>query len=317
MSKMISFIVIGRNEAKTLQACFISIIKTIKVNSLKSHEIIYVDSKSSDESLEFAIQFPEVKIFEITGECNAAIARNIGANEAKGSIFVFLDADMVLQPEFLSKVFENDQLIYPFISGQLKNIFYNSEWKKIGENYLFPKLKEDDFFSTTGGYFIIKRSLWFAVNGMDTKYRRSQDIDLGLRLAKHGTLLLRKKELFVEHHTVSYTDKKRIWKMMFNGDLFFNTSVIIRDHLFNYHFLRKNLRNNYSLLILIICLSLSYIDWFFLLLYPGVIIAKSLFRNRKGNIIREIAYFFLIDIISLLFLFTFFPSKKEQEYISR
>ena len=34
--------------------------------------------------------------------------------------------------------------------------------------------------------FFIERDLWFSVNGMKTKYRRSQDIDFGLRLASNN-----------------------------------------------------------------------------------------------------------------------------------
>ena len=79
---MISFIVIGKNEAKYLARCIQSIRKTIEYNKLKKYEIIYVDSNSTDDSIKRVLKFKYVKIFKITSKPNAAIARNIGARES-------------------------------------------------------------------------------------------------------------------------------------------------------------------------------------------------------------------------------------------
>ena len=57
-------------------------------------------------------------------------------------------------------------------------------------------LTGDRYQPTTGGLFIIEKGLWDKVGGMDTRFRTGEDLDLGLRLAKKGYLLLRKKELF-------------------------------------------------------------------------------------------------------------------------
>ena len=88
---MISFIIIGRNEGWKLKKCILSVITTIQVNKLQKYDIIYVDSKSSDNSIEIAKEFKQVKVYKITGDTNAAIARNIGASEAKGEYFFFID----------------------------------------------------------------------------------------------------------------------------------------------------------------------------------------------------------------------------------
>ena len=72
-----------------LNRCFESIFSTIDFNSINKYEIIYVDSKSHDNSIDIARKFKKIKIFSITGICNAAIARNIGAKEANGDCFIF------------------------------------------------------------------------------------------------------------------------------------------------------------------------------------------------------------------------------------
>ncbi len=307
---VISFIVIGMNEVKTVGLTMKSILRYTSYNKIDNYEIIYVDSRSTDNSIDIVKEFKEVKIFEITGEINAAIARNIGAIEAEGDIFIFLDADMEIEREFHNVVFNNNRLIYPFISGQLKNIFYNENWLKVKETLHFPNLKKDTFYPETGGFFIIKKDLWFLVDGMRTKYRRSQDIDFGLRLAKRGVLLLRKKELFVIHHTVSYLDKRRAWKMLFDGSLLFQTSVMIRDHLFNPYIYRRLFRTSYTLIILFFSLLGTIVSPYVLLIHPTVIGAKVLIVKKT----KFFAYYYLRDIFSFLGLFLFFPREKKLIY---
>ena len=85
----ISFIIIGRNEGWKLTNCLKSVFNTITYNKLDNYEIIYVDSKSTDNSIESVKQFKNVKIFQLTIDYNAAIARNVGANKSKGQVLFF------------------------------------------------------------------------------------------------------------------------------------------------------------------------------------------------------------------------------------
>ncbi len=315
---MISFILIGKNEGRTIDKTIKSIYQYIEFNRIDSFEIIYVDSKSTDESIEIVKNFKEVKVFEITGEINAAIARNIGAKESKGDVLVFLDADMEIEKTFHDVIFKNQELVYPFVSGQLKNIYHNTKWEVVDEAMQEPNLHQDKFFATTGGYFIIDREAWFSVGGMKTKYRRTQDYDLGLRLAKQGILLLRKKELFVKHHTIHYENAARMWRMLFDGSLLYQTSVLYRDHIANKYIYKIILRENYTLLILIMSLILSFVSPLFLLLHPFSVLIRVGFRkNIKGNgmFIKKFIYTYLKDIFSFFGFFLFFPKSKKITYI--
>ena len=123
---MISFIIIGKNEGWRLQKCLQSISYVVEQDAIANYEIIYVDSQSTDNSIELAKQYG-AKAFLITGECNAAIARNIGAKEAIGDILFFIDGDMELFPGFLPNVFTHDgRLEYPFISGIFNDIVHTT-----------------------------------------------------------------------------------------------------------------------------------------------------------------------------------------------
>jgi hypothetical protein len=55
---MISFILIGRNKGWKLIKYFESIFQTIKRHSLAKYEVIYANSKPSDNSLKRTQKFP-------------------------------------------------------------------------------------------------------------------------------------------------------------------------------------------------------------------------------------------------------------------
>jgi glycosyltransferase involved in cell wall biosynthesis len=123
---MISFIIIGKNEGWRLKKCLHSIAYIIEQDKIVDYEIIYVDSKSTDNSVELAKQHG-AKVYLVIGECNAAIARNIGAKEAIGDILFFIDGDMELLSGFLPKVIENGKLVYPFVSGLFIDVIHYTQ----------------------------------------------------------------------------------------------------------------------------------------------------------------------------------------------
>ena len=207
---LVSFIVIGRNEGWKLRKCLQSIFGFVSKYSDKFFEIIYVDSKSTDNSIEIAKSFQIIKIFKITGEANAAIARNIGAKEAKGERLFFIDGDMELNEGFLEKYLYDNT--YDYFTGQVYDVLYDDNWNKIGEKFHYRKIYNPTHINSTGGIFVIDKSLWDSVGGMKTKYKRSQDLDLSLRLARNNKRVLRFPDLICLHHTIPHTNKKRMWR---------------------------------------------------------------------------------------------------------
>ena len=265
---MISFIVIGKNEGERLQRCLASVHTVVKQYGIAEWEIIYVDSRSCDNSIQIAKEL-DATVFQITGECNAAIARNIGAKEAKGDILFFIDGDMELQPGFLQKVLANDKPVYPFLSGIFDDIVHDTEW-----NYLYTTrrhhLKEgdtDSFSATTGGLFLITKELWDKVGGMDNRLKRSQDYDLGLRLAKMGYPLCRKAIVAAKHYMVAYTLRCDYVKNMKY------TALLLRKHWNNKQYLQIFCKSRYTSLSLLLVLGVVWwwqpivVLWIILLLY--------------------------------------------------
>ena len=312
---MVSFIVIGRNEGWRLEKCFKGIYAFVEAEHISDYEVIYVDSKSSDDSIYLSKSFNNAKTILITGECNAAVARNIGAKEAKGDILFFIDGDMELIPGFWSGIVKNGVLVYPFISGVEKDVLHDNDWKYV-ETQVRRKLIEgkDYYEATTGGLFVIEAELWHNVGGMDNRFKRSQDQDLGFRLSKMGYKLLRKSQIWVNHYTRYYQVRKDYITT------FKYQAMLTRRHIFN-------------LPAQLFLFGPNYPSWFFAIslllmaltrtLWPGLLYILVLiyraFRTYKKN-----KYHFnplatcctqiKLDTCFIYFFFAFWPKSIEVKY---
>lgn len=310
---MISFIVIGKNEGFRLTMCLDSIYCSIQKNSISDYEVIYVDSKSTDDSLERVKHYPEVKVFSITGECNAAIARNIGGCEAMGDILVFLDGDMELQSDFISYAFtEEHRLIYPFISGRTVDYNYDTNWdiQNITNRH---KLKENIYSNVTGGFFVVERKLWLKFHGMDVRLTRNQDLDFGLRLAKAHCPLLMLKYDGVHHHTIPYANPTRMKKLRSYG---WCSGLLIRKHLLNRQFTNILFRSHYTSIILLILLILFPFFPFLLCIYPCCILVRSLKSGQK-YIFQKLTYFVIRDFLVVSGALFYYPASEKIRYERR
>lgn len=309
---MLSFVIIGRNESWRLEKCLSSIREMAEKELSLPYEIIYVDSQSSDNSVELSKKYTD-KTFLITGVYNAAIGRNIGAQEAKGEILFFLDGDMELREGVLSSMLnEKGQLVYPFLSGVEEDFLYDKDWnlkgKRVRRKY---NPGENLFKATTGGLFVIEKRLWEEVGGMDTRFFRSQDMDLGFRLSAKDVPLLRMGQLWVSHHTMFYAIRNNVLKMCKYS------ALLLRKHFFSKTVQLTVLKNNYSAYLLVFCLVFAlcvHHYWGVLTLIPYVlVICYRTVRTRKrtsvklgylGTAIKRV----IKDLLFIFSFLTYYPS---------
>lgn len=315
---MISFIVIGLNEGKTLAKCLESIEKAISYVHLNAYEIIYVDSASTDNSIEIASTFEKVNIIKITGLCSVAIARNIGYQESHGDILFFFDADMELFPEFLPTVLDHDQhLKYDAVTGQLINNFYDQNGCFLMEQKE-NSVKKDSETMVARGVFLIKRDLFQLCNAFNTKYHNAwEDYDLVMKITNKGYDFIIKPEYIARHHTISYKNRKKMWQSIFSGKECLR-GVLYRNHIFNIHIYKLILRNEYSGIILLITLLLSFITGIYYL--PAFYILINFIRiliQKPDNIFYWLSKSLALFIRELStiggFLF-YYPKRKELKY---
>jgi glycosyltransferase involved in cell wall biosynthesis len=310
----ISFVIIGRNIGTTINKCLNSVMLFIYNNSISDFQIIYVDSNSTDDSIINATKFDNVFIVKISGDINAAVGRNVGAKYATKEYLFFIDGDMEISSEFYKSIVLNGKLTYDFISGDFINYYYSNNLIVASERYY--KLTSDTFQNTTGGIFIIKKLLWDEMLGMQVKYRRCQDLDFGLRMSNKGYPILRKSEIIAFHHTISYYQENRLWSDLFNGNQFYQKSVLYRDHIFNskiYPILFREI----TLFFLIFFLFISIIfNLLFIFPYFFILIIKAIYKHKNGvskSFLTRVVYYFLLDIFSLFGFFFFWP-KNHKKY---
>jgi glycosyltransferase involved in cell wall biosynthesis len=307
---MVSIIVIGRNEGWKLSKSLLSISKLIEANEIFDIEVIYVDSDSTDDSLSRAKEFPFVKVIQISGDINAAVARNVGVEYSKGTDLFFVDGDMEIHSDFLKKVCDPETgLRREFMSANWMNFFYDQDGN-LKHQKIYKNMQVDEEETVTGGLFLIRRKTWLDVNGMDNRFKKSQDIDLGLSLARKGIFILRLKDVGANHHTIEYMDKNRMWDDFKNYHHLYTRSFIYRKHLFNRHMYQRLARNDYSMLILVACLLSLIFSWKIgiaaLAIYFILVFLRSKFKPER------VLYYALRDISVIFGFFLFYP--KEGSY---
>lgn len=319
---MISFIIIGKNEGWKLSKCLNSVKDTIEVNKLEDAEIIYVDSDSSDDSIARALSFKHVTVYKITGECNAAVGRNVGARAARGEILFFIDGDMEIKPSFLKLVINDGKLRYDLVTGHIIEKYYDQEGNLLGKkNRTFGKElpAEDEKVSVTGGLFLISKKTWNSVNEMNERFWKSQDLDLCLRLCKKKADLVRKNAVFAVHHTTSYLDYCRFMDRIKSG-VHFYTGLLLRNHLKCFPMWKLFFRQNYALIFLLItclCIIARLFPPYFIFAYFLLTLAR-VFVNTKVKNIRLFCYavlYIMRDIQVLYSVFFFYPKQPQYSVI--
>jgi cellulose synthase/poly-beta-1,6-N-acetylglucosamine synthase-like glycosyltransferase len=99
----LSVVVIGRNEGQRLVRCLKSIASIHSAH--EGIEIIYVDSSSSDGSVEAAARLGAQTIALDAERPTAALGRNAGWKQARAEYILFLDGDTILHPDFPARAF--------------------------------------------------------------------------------------------------------------------------------------------------------------------------------------------------------------------
>ena len=101
---MISVVVIGKNEGSRLDTCLTQAKQALRA---LSHELIYVDSRSTDNSIAVA-KSHGARCFLLEDErTTAGLGRFAGTQAARGEYILFLDGDMQLQPGFVERAMMN------------------------------------------------------------------------------------------------------------------------------------------------------------------------------------------------------------------
>ncbi len=169
-------------------------------------EVIVVDDRSTDRTASLASSSGAQVIANPAGRGPAA-ARNAGARIARGDILVFVDADVEVQATTLPGFVEHldahpdvagafgsydDDPAHPNFASQYRNLLH----------HFIHQTAERRSTSFWAGCGAIRRHVFLQTGGFDAeKYPRpaTEDIELGLRMARSGFVVHLLREIQVKH----------------------------------------------------------------------------------------------------------------------
>jgi len=177
---MLSIIIITKDEQK----CLPRLLRSIQAQDFSDKEIIVSDAGSTDNTIKIAKEFG----CRIVKGGYPSIGRNHGAKVANGDIFLFLDADIILPPNFLRKNIEE------FKKRKLgtATTVYIPLSEKISDRTLFKLYdiwaKSMQFFYPHSGGFCIfcRRDIFKKTKGFDEKLLIAEDHDFVNRSTAYG-----------------------------------------------------------------------------------------------------------------------------------
>lgn len=255
----ISVVIPSRNAEATIGEC----LRAALGSSHGSFEVVVVDDASTDGSKEIVRGFP-CRLVELKEHAGVSKARNKGAENSKGDILLFIDADCLLEKDALSiiagsmdggTVLGGTYTPIPFDSSSFfstfQSIFVNYHETRGEPDYIAAHCLAIDknAFNEVGGF--IEDSYMGVAAGVE-------DVELSHRLRKAGYRLR------------------------------MNSKPLVR-HVFNFDF-RKSMANAYRKSMVWTRYSLSNKDW---LRDSG-----TASRGLKVNVLS----YFVVALLALLFL---------------
>jgi glycosyltransferase involved in cell wall biosynthesis len=192
----VSVVVIGRNEGVRLRACLESVFASSFPGD--SREVIYVDSNSTDGSVDMARQLGARVISFATGPFTAARGRNAGWRSAKGEFVLFLDGDTVLDTSFV------EQEIHRFADPNLAAVFGQRRESNPGAS-VYNRVLDLDWNPAPGpslyfgGDTLVRRACLEAVGGYCEDLIAGEEPELCRRIRQRGWHILHLDRLMTLH----------------------------------------------------------------------------------------------------------------------
>lgn len=193
----ISIIIPVYNEADHLGAC----LDAIAGQTVRPYEVIVVDNNSSDDSVVIAKRYSFVRVVQERRQ-GVVYARNTGFNQARGDIIGRIDADTIMESDWVQKVrlaFRND--LADAISGRIE--YYDLAQADVVNaidlyfrRYFARRLGRE--VALQGANMAMSRSAWEAVRNHVCKASGlHEDFDLAVHLTRQD-----KRVMFWEPLTV-------------------------------------------------------------------------------------------------------------------
>lgn len=198
MKDLVSVVITTKNEEKKIQ----NTLESLKNQTHKDIEVVVLDSESIDRTAEIAAKLGAKVISQDT---NIPEGRNLGAKHATSDILVFLDADTILQDNWIENSLNQIRANgYEMVVGvlrprekSLKGNFTTYLWSNV-----LPKILH---MHPTGATFMVKKDLFERLGGFNENLAVLEDANFSKRAYKES-------EVLFDTNLKSYTSMRRFEK---------------------------------------------------------------------------------------------------------
>ncbi|HEY1336199.1 MAG TPA: glycosyltransferase family 2 protein, partial [Bryobacteraceae bacterium] len=196
-----TIIVPVHNGEAELRDCLAGILRTAPSGC----EVIVVDDASTDNSAAIAVR-ADVGVIRMPRRGGPAVARNRGAQVARGDILVFLDADVVAHPGTIARLIEtlDGRPEIDAVFGAYDDRPRSPETVSVFRNLLHcytHRRGAGDARTFWAGCGAIRRARFTLLGGFTTQWDTAavEDIDLGRKLVQAGGRVVLDFTVQVQH----------------------------------------------------------------------------------------------------------------------
>jgi cellulose synthase/poly-beta-1,6-N-acetylglucosamine synthase-like glycosyltransferase len=196
---MISIIIPAFNAEKQMARCLDGL--RAQQNGRNECEIIVVDDGSTDATREIA-QEHGARVLQQTNR-GAAAARNLGAQNARGDIVLFLDGDCEPDPNWVASMLA--PFAEPIVVGaggmkQTRQSGLLPRFIQAEFDYRYDQVRSHRYIDfIDSGTAAYRRDIFLKNHGFDTTLMDAEDVELSFRLAEQGHKMAFAPEAIVYH----------------------------------------------------------------------------------------------------------------------
>jgi glycosyltransferase involved in cell wall biosynthesis len=185
---LVSIIITTKNEEKYIENC----LKSLKNQTYKKIEIILSDSCSIDKTIEIAKKYVNKIIIENT---NIAAGRNLGAKIANGEIFVFIDADAILSPNWIEEIVKSFKISNKIVGvmGYPSPLEGSRKAEKMCKLAFLLKIFNSLKLPAVGVCaigFAVRKEIFKKIGGFYEKLNVAEDTDFFYKVSNYGKIII-------------------------------------------------------------------------------------------------------------------------------
>ncbi len=181
-------------------------LEALRASLFMDFEVIVVDDCSTDNTQQIVERF-RASYLRTPRRIGPGGGRNLGVQHARGEVLVFVDADVVVALETLSRIaadFASDPDLAAVFGSYDEKPAWNdflSQYKNLMHHYVHQMASEraSTFWAGCGA---IRKDIFLEFGGFDTQRYPNpsiEDIDLGFRMTRAGRKILLDKHIQVKH----------------------------------------------------------------------------------------------------------------------